>query len=685
MSSPPKVNLYTVSGDRNVYTEGTDHSNWVKSVEIAGKVNSIRNLTATLLRESGQNVHTYTLERDHKVAVKISGQELFTGLLDNYRLITPHTGPRLLEVTARGYGRDAANKVFFGAWNSTNWTTELEGPLEFMCSGVIAVSPNQGGAVEWDSRHESFHKKTRDLAEETNRYWYYNFFNNTTGRSDLTVFQPGDASYVISDSDFAVVSRGGSSRNNIVGDYYYEEDSLDEANHIIVEGGEITDGWTEGNASDWSGDNTDDGSNTVSDVTTDGDVVPLGHQALRMEVGTFFIIQNGIDLGDVSTGFSSSPNYHYNYLDYTEINDMIKFHLKVPNNSGGLRPMISLWDTNSKKVSRILSPAPIDDTWMEYTAEIGPDETEMWDDAGSPTGFTWEITKIRIGPEYEPPYASYSEEIVTPGGSENQAGQKDLRVDFDAPTIYSPGDEVIIFDTAYGNPPHVESNTIDAGGVVDNGDGTQTLTMVNNLSYNYTAVTPPSSNSICYLREYSWDYTLLDNLHLPQKRMYGFSGTSDVWVNEKWRVFRNTSLNSQAKIENLAEKLRDRYKYIVKRVHATVDGTIYVRHPGWRVAVDLPDEGVDNSSLNENYDIVEYRHVYNGDSTPVRGYPWVTVLDLVAYETSPETKYVGIERIDGLLNFVPGEMSALEKRIVNSTLYPRKMISGEATIVDYTP
>jgi hypothetical protein len=189
---------------------------------------------------------------------------------------------------------------------------------------------------------------------------------------------------------------------------------------------------------------------------------------------------------------------------------------------------------------------------------------------------------------------------------------------------------------------------------------------------------------MCYLRSNTWDYTVIDNLHLPDKKMYGFSSTSDVWVNEKWKAFRNPSLNSQAKLDALAEKLRDRHKFPIKRVHVPVKGTIHLRHPGWMVAVDLPDEGISNPNLSGNYRVVEYSHVYDGDRSPIRGYPWVTILDLVSHTASPDTLYVGTERLDRLLNFDTGELASIEKRATNLELYDRKMISGEASIVSYT-
>jgi len=193
-----------------------------------------------------------------------------------------------------------------------------------------------------------------------------------------------------------------------------------------------------------------------------------------------------------------------------------------------------------------------------------------------------------------------------------------------------------------------------------------------------------ADNALLALKDGSWDNFRVDGLVLPNKEMlaYAEDTTSEGSYKRRYRVFRRNDINSQLQLNAYATKMLGEYKDIIKRVHVQTFGATDLRYPGYNIAIDSPDDGVDNNADAKNYRVKRVHNVYSVDN-PVEGHDWVCVLDCIKRTASPGTLYIADSRWDNAQDKI-GIIKSLARRIKTSEVPTLVLLSGEGALTSGT-
>jgi hypothetical protein len=362
----------------------TDISDAVRRIEVWQKATEgLGRFEVTILNKNGAYVNAFS--SDSTVTTTVDNAVLMNGYLDqNIPQISHTTQVALIEyllLKGRDYGQDSQNKMYVKVYND-----KADNVIADMISNsgteMTYTSDNSAPTVYYNAQGNCLLDDFRAILELVD-------YDGFVDKDKVWNMFPHDGSANHPDSGITLKCVAEDLTNNVVKVVdHAENDSVDLKNYIIALGPDITDGWTELNATDWTAVNS---GNTVSDYTATSPTTPrAGVAAIKADRGT-----NPSNVGCKLT----FPRYFYNYIDWSGItSDILKFQnfQHYTGSSTTITMRVYLTDTSDNKIHKDYNSVyPGNDVWNTYNYPIGYMEIDAWTfDVGS--SFTWLVKEIEF-------------------------------------------------------------------------------------------------------------------------------------------------------------------------------------------------------------------------------------------------------------------------------------------------
>lgn len=372
--------------------DGTDRSSrlvevelWRQTMEGVGRFK--------LLLHNDDNALLGVFAPQMVVQISPSAADLMLGYIDDIRPtvrdVDENYHERVLEITGRDYGQDLMNKVIDKTYPSQSAELVLEDILT--TSGCELTLDHYGAfpTLPYRAKRKHVIDAVRDIITRIG----YDCF--PTIAKKLEVFEPGNKT-----SGITLKSISGDVTNRILQIDRLEAEGIDVYNYILLYGKKVDDGWTEGNAADWS----IEVGMTASDIT-DTAYIAKGAASLKFEKGTATVLRCSLHF----------PKYNYAYLDANSLASatlsiMVYEHVTVAPAEVTV-PKITLYDTNGDCIQYLSSTRhiahldAIAGKWGLISVPIGlavkidpfsPTAQDKWTYCSGHSAFNWLINKIEI-------------------------------------------------------------------------------------------------------------------------------------------------------------------------------------------------------------------------------------------------------------------------------------------------
>jgi hypothetical protein len=284
--------------------------------------------------------------------------------------------------------QDSANKIVTKQYKSQPADDTIDDILSTASSEITFASLSTAPSIPYLKGIDKYHcTAIGDIIEEIN-YDAWVKYDKT-----LQLFAIGSI-----DSGVTLKAVAGATDNNIIGRIERTEvDALDLWNYIIVRGKKVEDGWTEGNASDWTG----MAGNVVSNEYTTS-LVKVGVGSIKCAKGTS---SEGPEL------HLAFPKYGFDYLDFTKCGsaEMCLFVMQWITGTAtlALAPFIRLRDTDDNEIDWILGTDLHTNHYHRIAVPVGMSATRYPNELAGITGrdrwiratgteFNWQVEEISI-------------------------------------------------------------------------------------------------------------------------------------------------------------------------------------------------------------------------------------------------------------------------------------------------
>ena len=385
--------------------DGTDRSGKVLRVEMWPRSFSSGCSSFVILFENQDDSlnGVFSPAKTNTVDIKVNNVDFMMGYIDKVQHLVfdrEDVFRHLLRVSGRDYSQDVMNLIHTESYPyNTRIDDLIDDALADTGSEITYTSPGSGSQIAggFEAKDDYLINIFRDVMERES----YDGYVNASKAFQLTNLASPPASGI------TLKSIAGDATNNILATQpieYTEADGIPIRNYIKIIGQRVRDGWTDGNASHWTG-----GANCT--VTNDAITKKVGATSIKSTVV--------IDSSD-NRFWLAFPKYNKTSLDWSihgqeEMMMWVRQHFSTETLTMWLR--LRLQDSAANKIvwwgGAVGSSGTWitkDDTWTWVGAPVGT-ECEIVDELPNPTtddrwnyvtgsSFNWNIKRIEFRSEY---------------------------------------------------------------------------------------------------------------------------------------------------------------------------------------------------------------------------------------------------------------------------------------------
>lgn len=363
---------------------------WAKDVEGVARF--------ALVLSNFQSKYSTDFSADQVVDLTVDTHTYFTGYIDRIvplKELVDDVDYQTIQISGRNYGQDLQNKFYDYVYSGSKADWIVDHILSGSGCEVTFTSPNTAPKIYYDSKGAFVSDSLKEILElvdysgyvDTSKVWQ--MFPHGYKNSGITLSSSAEAA----------------SNNIIKLIEHVEADSFELKNYIVVFGPKVEDGWTEGNASAWTGSTGNIISDFYNSATpeTDEFLVMKGVGAIHCE------LNSGTKCGIVL----QFPKYNHDYLDFSTLNsEDLSFIFKQVGTGIYAHPKIWLTDTDDKiieyEVTGTSLTNPMANVTDSLTVSVGKNveiqtvpglfqaSFQTWHYMAGATSFNWKIKAIKI-------------------------------------------------------------------------------------------------------------------------------------------------------------------------------------------------------------------------------------------------------------------------------------------------
>mgnify|MGYP001573816823 CR=1 FL=1 len=330
----------------------TTVSDDVKHIEIWADANAVGRFKFQLDNVGGQYNGTFAV--NNPVEIDIAGATIMEGWIDAIHPIVSSdidVFAQRLEITGRDFGRELVDLTADKYYTYQPGDTIIDNLLIISSSNITMTSSALATSMSYDSKNEYLLNSFRKICERTGQDFYID------DNGALQLFNAGSK-----DSNITLqATTGGGTNNNIISLERDHAEGTDIKNKIVVRGKQVTDGWTELNAGNWTV--------PVNATATNDTTAYVGVYSVKFTKGT--ATDSYLEL-DFSAGL-----YGRTYLDWSKVSQgEISFYINFAPVTQGEKVTIYLTDTNNNVISKTfnetyLSLILANSDWGTITNPVG--------------------------------------------------------------------------------------------------------------------------------------------------------------------------------------------------------------------------------------------------------------------------------------------------------------------------